>query len=144
MPNLKASAYSSHSLSVNDLILILVVMRPLRPPWFLISLFMIHEVAEPHTMSRISFLPDAQPFQKFSRAAMKPEWRVSIQGISSIKITFLEEQSSLIRSLSWSKASIHVLGNATFLPAFLSEDCQALSCFFIGEFASPACSNVNV
>lgn len=48
----------------------------------------IHDVALPQTMSTTSLRAEAQPFQKCSRAGMKPERWVSIQGSSSMNMIF--------------------------------------------------------
>lgn len=59
-----------------------------KPPLLLISLFIIHDAAEPQVTKMISFRADAQLFQKCSNACIKRAFGVSNQGSSSIKITF--------------------------------------------------------
>ncbi len=67
---------------------ILIVIRLYKPPVSLKSLPTIQVVADPQTMSNTSFRADAQLFQKYSSPRIKSDPLVSIQGISSRKITF--------------------------------------------------------
>ena len=87
------------------------VVRSCKPPWSLIIFSIIHEVAEPHTMSIISFRVEAHVFQKWPKARTKPDLGVSKQGSSSIYMTSLSLWGFLSKViLSASKASSHVLG----------------------------------
>ena len=63
-------------------------MRLCKPPLFLMSLFTIQEVADPHAINSMSLRCAAQAFQKYSRASTNALRGVSIHGISSKKITF--------------------------------------------------------
>ena len=69
------------------------------------TLLMIHEVADPQMIKRISLRADAQPFQKCSKAERKPERAVSIQGSSSKKTIFFSSVAFFNRVESRLKAS---------------------------------------
>ena len=145
MPNFRLSAYCWHSLRVNCFRCTLWVTRLCKPPWFLITLFIIQLVALPQIIRSTSFRPLAHPFQKYSRAGINSERFVSIQGISSIKMTFFVSVELRIRSFNISNASIQFLGVApTLYPASANEDFQAKSCFRIVDFAKPACWKVKL
>ncbi len=53
------------------------------PPLLRNILFIIHDVALPQMIRSISFLAEAHPFQKCSKAGINRELRASIQGSSS-------------------------------------------------------------
>lgn len=57
----------------------------------------IQDVAEPVAISTISVRLFPQPFQKFSNALTKLERCVSIQGISSMNMTFLRLEGRVSR-----------------------------------------------
>ena len=86
------------------------------------TLSTIQDVAEAHTISTMSLRPDAQPFQKLSRAVMKSLLGVSIHESSSMKTTFLSSSEFRTTALTSSKASSQHVGWAkSVAPALLAE-----------------------
>lgn len=73
------------------------------------SLLTIHEVADPQTIRKMSFLAVAQLFQKCSNPDMKFERGVSIHGSSSRKIVFFPSGNEPSHSSNEKKASYQLL-----------------------------------
>ena len=114
-------------------------MRACSPPWFSIRLSTIHEVAEPLAINTISLRRAAQPFQKFSNAATKLDFCVSIQGISSINTTFFLLVSSDSRySSRASNASNQSANLSDFMPEnFFNARAKLVSCRWRDRLCPP-------
>ena len=110
------------------------------PPLLCTTFESIHDVADAHTIRTISFLAEANPFQKFSKATIRSLFCVSIHDSSSINIIFFFSLDNLMTSFNASNASSQFLG-CFFIsyPASLRDDVNAYICSFIPPSDRPAC-----
>ena len=121
------------------------VTRLCSPCLFLSSFLVIHEVADPQTMSSTSFRAEAKPFQNCSSAGRKLDLGASIQGISSMNTTFFFALDRLTSPASMSKASSQLAGSGARPKPWLRSDSWKLcSCWRVLFPASPVCWNVNL
>ena len=139
--------YFSHSPKRNGRRYICSVMRLCRPPWFLTSLLTIQEVAEPQAINMMSSRCAAHAFQKYSSASTKELFGVSIQGISSKKITlrlFLGLRSIKVRSSL--NASSQLLRAGAYGESLNNFSCMAnrASCFSCFCLLAPTNEKVNL
>ena len=89
--------YSSVSCRLNGERCRLQVTLACSPPWLASFLSAIHDVADPVAMSIMSVRLLPQPFQNVSRALTKFDLCVSIQGISSMNMTFFRSEGNVSR-----------------------------------------------
>ena len=145
MPKQRLLAYCSHSSRVNGARLMRYVTRLWRPPWFLNTLFIIHDVAEPQIIRRMSLRAEAYPFQKCSMADTKLERGASIHGSSSMNTTFLPSPCWSSSCDSRKNASDQSTGTRHFFIPLLNSDWRnSFSWARVFWFANPECWNANL
>ncbi len=122
------------------------VMRLWSPPWLLTTLLIIHEVAEPHTMSMRRFMLTPVVFQKCPSALTKPEFWVSKHGNSSMKTTMRPLVDLFFcwsRFDSCSKASNQLLACCSLCPYFLRAWWNTVNCSFLLPSIMPVTKKAN-
>ncbi len=92
---LRCLRYSSVSCRLNGERCRLQVTLACSPPWLASILSAIHDVADPVAMSIMSVRLLPQPFQNVSMALKKFDLCVSIQGISSMNMTFFRSEGNV-------------------------------------------------
>ena len=138
MSRRRLRAYCSHSKRVKGFSEIEYVMRLCSPPWLLIILLIIHEVADPHTMSNMSFRADANPFQKCSNAERKLERGASIHGSSSMNTTLRSSFDLDTRAANRSNASNQFSGSGALgIPCERRDDWKFCNCALVFLFERP-------
>ena len=96
-------------------------------------------------MSRMSFLAEAQPFQKCSNAVRKLDRGASIQGISSMKTTFRLSTDLESKFANKSKASSQFSGKGALgIPCERNDDWKFCNWALVFFFDKPVCEKVNL